>query len=313
MILKHILMRSDIDVVYSPVTIEEIGQIKDDENFAKHFTEHYLILEQLEAKYIDPLSKKLIDEKSHKVALNYLNNKKNLSNSPYSYLEKVLDDFNRKVSGLNVDKSFDDISEKMKIFVNDILNDTISQIDNLNDEDYEEPMRSIIINMKKDIPVLLEKSLPISNPFNQLPNSPFNIKQYREDERTKKVMDSNPSRSELIMELKRRWKDESHLFEGTAPFNNLIESKIFYAYTQLNWLGYYADDFTKVKKNKDRFNASQNDMKHASFAYISTFLISNDTKFCEKTILSYEFANVKTIVCSHETFLEEYFLRNNYF
>ena len=213
------------------------------------------------------------------------------------------------MSGLNVDKSFDDISEKMKIFVNDILNDALSQIDNLNDEDYEEPMRSIIINMKKDIPVLLEKSLPIFNPFNQVPNSPFNIKQYREDERTKKVMDSNPSRSELIMELKRRWKDESHLFERTAHFNNLIESKIFYAYTQLNWLGYYADDFTKVKKNKDRFNASQNDMKHASFAYISTFLISNDTKFCEKTILSYEFANVKTIVCSPETFLTEYFFK----
>lgn len=191
------------------------------------------------------------------------------------------------MSGLNVDKSFDDISEKMKIFVNDILNDTISQINNLNEEDYEEPMRSIIINMKKDIPVLLEKSLPIFNPFNQVSNLPFNIKQYREDERTKKVMDSNPSRSDLIMELKRRWKDESHLFEGIAPFNNLIESKIFYAYTQLNWLGYYADDFTKVKKNKDRFNASQNDMKHASFAHISTFLISNDTKFCEKTILSY--------------------------
>jgi hypothetical protein len=302
-------MRSDIDVVYSPVTIEEIGQIKDDENFAKHFIEHYQVLEQLEAKYIDPLSKKLIDEKPHKIALNYLKNKKNLSHSPYSYLEKVLDDFNRKISGLNVDKSFDDISEKMKMFLTDILNDTISQID---DSD-EEPMRSIIINMKKDIPLLLEKSLPISNSFNQVSNSPFNIKQYREDERTKKVMDSNPSRSELIMELKRRWKDESHLFEGTAPFNNLIESKIFYAYTQLNWLGYYADDFTKVKKNKDRFNASQNDMKHASFAYISTFLISNDTKFCEKTILSYEFANVKTIVCSSETFLEEYFLRNNYF
>ncbi|WP_260917949.1 hypothetical protein [Aliarcobacter butzleri] len=124
---------------------------------------------------------------------------------------------------------------------------------------------------------------------------------------TKKVMDSNPTRSELIMELKRRWKNESHFFEQT-PFNNLIESKIFYAYTQLNWLGYYPDDFTKVKKNNDRFNASQNDMKHASFAYISTFLISNDTKFREKTILSYEFANVKTIVCSYETFLEEYFL-----
>ncbi|MCT7909219.1 hypothetical protein N5915_06560 [Arcobacter lacus] len=300
-------MKSDIDVVYSPVTIQEIGQIKNDENFAKHFAEHYCVLEQLEAKFIDPLSKKLIDEKPHKVALNYLNNKKNLSHSPYSYLEKVWDDFNRKVSGLNVDKSFDDISEKMKMFLTDILSDNISKIDNLNDEDYEEPMRSIIINMKKDISQVLKKSLPISNIFNQVSISAYSINQYRKDERTKKVMDSNPTRSELIMELKRRWKNESHFFEQT-PFNNLIESKIFYAYTQLNWLGYYPDDFTKVKKNNDRFNASQNDMKHASFAYISTFLISNDTKFCEKTILSYEFANVKTIVCSYETFLEEYFL-----
>ena len=59
-------------------------------------------------------------------------------------------------------------------------------------------MRSIIINMKKDIPVLLEKSLPIFNPFNQVSNLPFNIKQYREDERTKKVMDSLPNLKMIV-------------------------------------------------------------------------------------------------------------------
>jgi hypothetical protein len=61
-------------------------------------------------------------------------------------------------------------------------------------------------------------------------------------------------------------------------------------------VGYFADDFTKVKENTDRFNASQNDMKHASYASMATFLISNDEKFREKTIVCYMFADVKAKV-----------------
>jgi hypothetical protein len=303
MMLKSILMRSDIDVVYSHVTVDEIGQIED----AEYFREHYWVLEQLEAKYIDPSSKKLINEKPHKAALNYLKNVRASYHTPYPYFVKILEEFNRKLSGLPIEKNLEDIGKDFKKYLDAIVDDAIKQINNLNEDDYEEPMKSLMVNMKENIPKLLKNSLPTSNPFADTTNTLLGTKQFREHESIKKLMDSKPSGSELVMEMKKGWK-EGNPTSGLNHFvNGLSESKIFFAYTQLNWLGYYADDFDKVKKNKDRFNASQNDIRHASFAYIANFLISYDRKFREKTIVSYEFANVKTIVCTPESFLKEHY------
>ncbi len=312
--LKSILMRNDFEVIYSHVTLDEIFQIKKDENYEKHCIEHYAVLEQLDAKYINPLDKNIIDGKPWTIALDYFNNKKVSINTPYYHLERILDDFNRKITGLHINDSIEEIGKNLIETVEGIVNDAINQLNALNTDSIEEPMKSIIINMKKTIPNLLKNSLSTSNPFSNVENLPLGIKAYREHELTREFMSSNPSRSEIVVELKNRWKKENHITGISSLNNNLIESKIFYAYTQLNWVGYYSDDLTKVRKGKskfnDRFNASQNDMKHTSNAYVADYFISDDKKLREKTILCYKFANIKTVVCSSKEFLKCFNLMN---
>ncbi|MBN2817296.1 MAG: hypothetical protein JXQ67_11480 [Campylobacterales bacterium] len=301
MLLKSILMRPDIEVIYSHVTLDEIGQIHN----TQYFHEHYRVLEQLEAKYIDPINKKLIDDMPYKVALNYVKNKRASYNTPYPYLEKTIEDISRKISGHPINKTPEEIGNDTMKYMSLVVDYTIQQINLLDVNDYEEPMKSLIINMQENIPRLLKEFMSNSNPFIDSNNLPLGTKVYREHELTKKLMSSEPSVSELVIELQERWQNDKDILNSTFV-NNLVEKKILYAYTQLNWFGYHADDFDKVKKNKDRFNASQNDSRHASYAHRANYLISNDRAFCKKTIVSYKFADVKTLVCTSKSFLKEY-------
>lgn len=301
MMLKSILMRDDVDVVYSHVTLDEISQITIDDFFIEHFD----VLEQLEAKYIEPLSKNLINEKPHKVGLNYLKNLRASYSTPYPYFAKTIEELSRKLSGLPIDKSLEDIGTNMINGVDNIMNNAIEQINSINEDDCEEPMRSLVVILKKNIPQLLKKSLPSSNPFTNTANIPLGTKSFREQESIKKFMDTNSSDSNLVSEMKKVLKNESSIFNIKSLLDDSIENKIMYIYVLMNWLGFNADDFDKTE---DRFNASKNDMIHASYAHIASYLISNDKKFREKAIVCYELANVKTVVCTPDSFLEEYFL-----
>lgn len=323
MMLKSILMRTDIEVVYSHVVLDEIGQIinngtfdtkLDKENLTNrdiYFIEHFEVLEQLKAKYIEPSSKKLIANKPHEIALKYTKNIKDSINTPYGYFTRNMDKFLRKISGLPIDENLESLGVDMMLIMGNIINTTIEQLDSFDEKDLDEPMKSLMIHMKENIPKLLKESIPASNPFANTDNTPLGVKPFREHEPNKKLMESQPSQSKLVMELKSSLEKDKPMASLNSFVNKSIENKIFYAYTQLNWLGYYADDFDKQKKGKDRFNSSQNDMKHASYAHIANFLISNDEKFLKKTIVSYEFANVKTIVCAPEIFLKEHFFKKN--
>lgn len=300
MMLKSILMRDDVDVVYSHVTLDEIRQIEKD----AYFLEHFAVLEQLGAKYIEPLSKKILNEKPREVGLNYIKNLRASYNTPYPYFVKTTEELSRKLSGLPIDKSLEDIGNNMINGVDNIINPAIEQIHSLNENDYEEPMKSLVVILK-NIPQLLKKSLPSSNPFTNTANIPLGTKSFREQEPIKKFMNSNPSDANLVAEMKKAL----NIFNIKASLDDSIENKIMYAYVLMNWLGYYADDFDKIKKGKDRFNASQKDMMHVSYAHIASYLISDDEKFREKAIVCYELANVKTVVCTPNRFLEEYFCK----
>lgn len=323
MMLKSILMRPDIEVIYSHVILDEINQIiGNTSSYIKldkekqtsrdmYFIEHFAVLKQLKAKYIEPSSRKLITGEPHKIALKYAKNVTALTNTPYEHFAKNMDKFIRKISGLPINENLENLGADMILNIGNIINITIEQLNNMNENDFDEPMKSLMVKMKENIPKLLKKSMPISNPFANTDNTPLGVKPFREHEPNKKLMESQPSQSKLVMELKSSLEKDKPMASLNSFVNKSIENKIFYAYTQLNWLGYYADDFDKQKKGKDRFNSSQNDMKHASYAHIANFLISNDEKFLKKTIVSYEFANVKTIVCAPEIFLKEHFFKKN--
>lgn len=88
----------------------------------------------------------------------------------------------------------------------------------------------------------------------------------------------------------------SRLIEDT------IENRIILCYHMLNWAGYYADDFTKIKKRSDRFMASQHDMMHATFGCYANYLISGDTRFRRKASASFAYLKLPTTIMSPEEF-----------
>lgn len=64
----------------------------------------------------------------------------------------------------------------------------------------------------------------------------------------------------------------------------------------MNWVGYYADDFTSTKKKKDRFRASNNDLIHVRNIAGATMLISKDIAFIKKAKACYAHLGVNTVV-----------------
>jgi len=75
-----------------------------------------------------------------------------------------------------------------------------------------------------------------------------------------------------------------------------VSSKISVSYTLMNWAGYYPDDFTKIKKGKDRFKASNYDKEHVLAAHECDFLVSSDFRFSKKALACYDYIGSKTKV-----------------
>lgn len=192
--------------------------------------------------------------------------------------------------------------------------DSIDSLDlNFNEKNLKEEFKddakliqSIIKQMKKDLPILLNSNLQNSNKLTRFDHLPLGTRPFREYPPIKNLNISELPSTEVVFEIENVFNKEDTTTTWTDNFNDSIESKISRAYTLMNWAGYYPDDFDKIKKNHDRFRASNNDMQHATIASNTTFLISNDYAFRMKAIASYEYAGVHTIVCSSETFLEKY-------
>ena len=58
-LLKKFLLTTNVQIVYSNITLNEINQIPLD----KYKFEHIEVLDELNAKYIEPVNKKLSDKK----------------------------------------------------------------------------------------------------------------------------------------------------------------------------------------------------------------------------------------------------------
>ena len=303
--LKRVLMNPNIQVVYSDVTLAETIQIPKDE----HMVEHLQVLEELNAKYIDPLNNKLRNEKPIKICIEYLKNLKSFYSTPYPNFATTMDKFSRKISGLPIEQSIEEISKNIIDNTENIMKISVNQINALNENEYEEPMKSAINLMKKNLPKLFDEALQSFNPLTEIDNLPLGPKPFREYKSIKRLINSKITGSELVKEIENIFNQEHGESNWKSSMKDTTENKIIIAYNLMNWAGYYPDDFDKVKKNKDRFRASQNDMQHAVRASIASFLISNDNPFRIKTIASYEYANINTIVCSAESFLKEHFFK----
>jgi len=302
--LKHVLSASNIQIVYSHVTLVEINQISND----VYKTEHIELLEKLGAKYIEPRSKMLSHKTPSQIWTDY---KENLnSENDVLNIKKVLsttEDFSRKASGLPNENSFGEIGESFEDSLKNLSKIIIDQLNSINEDEFEEPIKSITKQMKKDLPNLLNNRQQVSHQFTKLDNLPLGPKPFREHKSIKDLNVSDLASSEVVLAIENVFNKENPTSSWRNNSNDTLEDKIAIAYSLMNWAGYYPDDFNKIKKNRDRFRASSNDLQHAVMASTANFLISNDNAFRMKAIASYEYAGSHTIVCSPQSFLEEHY------
>ncbi|MDO9207225.1 MAG: hypothetical protein Q7T91_03125 [Sulfuricurvum sp.] len=300
-LLKKVLLSFNIQVVYSHITLVEINQITSD----KYKLEHIDVLEELNAKYIEPKSKKISDKKPSQVWINYIENIDSEDDIlDTKSLALIFENLSRKLSGLPIESSLEEIGLSLEDSMKNISQICIEQLNIINENDFEEPFKSIIMQMKEQIPILL-KSPQKFDIFSKFDNQPLGPKPFREYTPIKRLNISELPSSIVVSAIESVYNHDN-TFNWRASFDDSIENRITMAYSLMNWAGYYPDDFDKIKKNHDRYRASNNDMQHAAIASRTTFLISNDNAFCMKAIASYEYAGVDTIVCSLYDFLEKY-------
>lgn len=300
-LLKYVLKSEQVTVVYSHVTLDEILQISK----AEYREEHIEILAELNAKYIESLQLTLSNLNPDEVWSAHLENKQSNVAMGITALMEASQLSSRKISGLPIEESFPEINEKLKDSLNTLISKCEQQFPTIDIENLEEPLKSHFTNMQSQLDELKLKSSSLQAPKigseQQLGPQPF-----REMPGIKALEVQSLSAKEVVHAIEATFKLENSSFNFADYIENTPQTGVARAYSLMNWAGYYADDFTKNKKGKDRFNASNNDMQHAVSALGAGFLISNDTKFLKKAQVCFAYVNCQTIVCSSQEFIENY-------
>jgi len=315
--LKEILSIPNIETIYSHITLTEINQISNN----KFKLEHIDLLDELNAKYIDPHKKKLLNKTPSKIWVKY-KEELHIQNVPLELkaLEKTFDTFSRKISGLPTESSFKEINTDLDNFFKELPNKMFDLLDNLefDEKDLKEPYKNnkkeienIIEKIKNNLPQVLTDIPSTNNVFTKFNDIPLGPKSFRELDAIKKLNIKTLPSSKVILAIENVISKEKPSSHGwIKDMSKTLEDKIAIAYCLMNWADYYSDDFNKVKKNRDRFLSSKNDMLHTAMATGATFLISDDKAFRMKAIAAYEYVGIQPTVCSLEEFIKKYFKLN---
>lgn len=300
-LLKRVLLSANIQVVYSYVTLCEIDQITVD----KYKSEHIQLLEELDAKFIEPLSRTVVDRKPRNVWSDYKNNQKENKLSGISEVVQLNEHLSRKLSGLPIQESFEDINYNLKTSLAGLLGNCAENLNDIDIDMLEEPLRSNLIGMKEKLPQLLSEcdnlaALPIPE------DQRLGPKPFREISELKKLKIMELPPPEVIPSIEELFILANPKFNWDDYFNDTPDCGVSKAYCLMNWAGYYADDFDKATKKGDRFRASNNDMQHAIMGMGVTFVLSNDNAFRMKAKACYAYVGINTIVCSSLDFLQKH-------
>ncbi|EGR1894289.1 Uncharacterised protein [Vibrio owensii] len=300
-LLKYVLGTEQVTVVYSHVTLDEILQISRTE----YQQEHLDVLIELQAKYIEPLNRSLSSQSPEVVWRAHIDNKQSNIDLGITNLMEVSQLSSRKLSGLPIDESFADINEKVKSSLDTLLSNCENQLASIDIESLDEPFKSYFSNMQGQMDQLRVKAATLQAPAiasdQQLGPQPFrDIPEVKALELKALNVDS------VVSAIEATFKVENSNFNLADYFEDTPQTAVARAYSLMNWAGYYADDFTKSKKGKDRFNASHNDMQHAVSALGASFLISDDKNFVKKAKACYAYVGSSTVVCEPKGFIDQY-------
>jgi hypothetical protein len=300
-LLKNALTSEQITVVYSHITLGEILQIPKE----IYREEHIELLSELDAKYIEPLHRTLSDQAPSIVWHAHLDNEKSNEEMGIVDLIKVSQLSSRKFSGLPVEESFQDINDLLKKSLHELISNCEQQLSSVNTEQLNEPLKTHFENMHEKLPELKAKAESLKAPTVDKKQQ-LGIKLFREIPEVKALKVRTLKPHLVVSAIESIFKMENSNFNLYDYFEDTPQNAVARAYSLMNWAGYYADDFTKLKKGFDRFNASNNDMQHVVSAFDINFLISNDINFCKKAEACFAYISSKTIVCSSLIFIEKF-------
>jgi len=295
------LRSPQVRLIYSFVHHREISQISKPE----YQQEHIDLLEQLNTAFIEALTMELDYRRPSVIWDAYLENE---DRNEATGVTTCGDDFSllgRKLSGLPVDQSFEEVAEQTKKSLRAMLDSALNSLSSI---DVSELSIEDMKNMEPLRQQLNEQLLKIDS-IEPLPiesQQKLGPKPFREWSEISKLNIESLSSTDVIPRIDDVFTSLNSDYCWSDYFGTSVQDQISRCYTLMNWAGYFADDFDKDKKGKDRFNASGNDMMHAQMSANCHFLISNDKVFRMKVKACYEHLKIPTIVCGATEFINKY-------
>lgn len=299
--LKLVLKLDDVIPIYSFVTLQEISQIKS-EDYKK---EHINLLSEINAAYIEPNTHKLANIHPEVIWESFLKiQKENLELGIDSVLSST-ELFSRKISGIQVGESFEDINNGLNDSLNNMLELAFTQLASVDLSSLPEEARKALIDFQLSFNALHINPLQVQSPKIE-DNEQLGPQPFRNMNEIKALDILNADVNEVVKKIETVFQNKNSTFNLNDFFDKTPESDVARAYCLMNWAGYYPDDFTKITRGKDRFKSSQNDMLHVIAALGADFLISDDTRFCKKARACFAYSGFNTITCSTKDFIETY-------
>ncbi len=169
-LFKNFLLKFNIQVVYSHINLAEINQISNDE----YKKEHLDVLEELNAKYIEPKNKKISDKKPSQIWIDYVEYL-NIENDILGFknLALTLDNLSRKSSGLPNNNSFEKIGESLEDSIRNLSNKIINLLDiDIDENNLKEEYKGNISQIKRYMEQMKRKRLESKNKFPPSDTSP---------------------------------------------------------------------------------------------------------------------------------------------
>ena len=300
-LLKMALSAPTVIITYSHVTLSEIKQISSE----VYRNEHMELLEELGARYIEPLTGILNNKKASDVWKEYIHNTELNNKMATLDLLEINQLISRKMSGLPISESFEDLNKNIKLTLIEIISNCENTLASIDLNELDEEVKPYFLNIASQLPLLKEKYKALKT-LRIKASEALGPKEYRKTPIIKALDIENLPTSEVVKAIESTFQIENSNFNWNINFEDTPQNLISRAYSLMNWAGYFADDFDKVSKHGDRFNASNNDMQHVVSALDVNFLISNDVNFVKKAEACYAYANKNVQVCTSKEFLRTY-------
>ena len=292
-VLKDLCKKDGVRLIYSDTHLQEINQIPKEE----YRLEHIELLSELNAVYIMPITTELNAKDARLVWRDFLDNDSDNESLGINKVVTLNDKIHRKFSGLPIEESFKALNEQLKAALTDMLKNAGQELENLDPNELQAGGAEAIKAAREQMAEQLESvtkmvSIEVEN------EQELGPKPLRDLERLKALDLHNQPDSEVINLIEELFAYENEDFNWSDYFDDSVHNQIARCYSLMNWVGYFADDFTKIKKNKDRFRASSNDLMHVRNAAGSTILFSRDHAFLKKAKACYLHLNVRTVVAN---------------